>query len=121
MLGIIAGAGDLPFAVAEAAMDEGKSVFILALKGVVEESDFAAYPHASVSVGELGKIISTFKDAGCANITLAGKVTRPEVSQLRLDWKGMMALPGVLAASLKGDDALLRSLVGVLEIGRAHV
>ena len=49
MLGIIAGAGDLPFAVAEAAMDEGKSVFILALKGVVEESDFAAYPHASVS------------------------------------------------------------------------
>src|SRR6185437_13315994 len=43
------------------------------------------------------------------------KVSRPKWSDISLDAKAMMKLPKVMAAALKGDDALLRSLVDIFE------
>jgi DUF1009 family protein len=68
-----------------------------------------------MSLGEPGRAFKAFRAHGCGDITLAGKVQRPRFSDLRLDTKGMMIAPRVIAAALKGDDALLRSLVDVFE------
>jgi DUF1009 family protein len=114
-LGIIAGGGELPLALARAAEADGRAVFVLALEGMAAAGDVAAFPHAFASLGELGKALKLLKEAGCSEVTLAGKVARPEFSKLKVDMKGAWALPKIAAAALKGDDALLRSLVGIFE------
>src|SRR6266436_4552533 len=113
-LGIIAGGGELPVAIAHAAQSEGRAVFVLALGGMASP-EVQTFPHAWVSLGELGKAIKLLKEAQCSEITLAGKVARPEFSKLKLDARGALALPRVMAAALKGDDALLRTMLSIFE------
>ena len=114
-LGIIAGSGELPFAIAEAARSEGRPIFVLALEGVTAANAVTTFPHAWVSLGELGKAIKHLHDAGCSEITFAGKVTRPEFAKLKLDARGALALPRVMAAAMKGDDAVQRAILSLFE------
>ena len=114
-LGIIAGGGELPIAIAQAAQDGGRAIFVVALDGMALPSDVNAFPHDFVSLGELGKAIKLLQRAGCEEVTLAGKVARPEFTELRLDARGALALPRIMAAALKGDDALLRTLLAIFE------
>jgi len=113
-LGIIAGGGELPRAIAKSARAGGRSVFVLALNGMT--GDWARdYPHESVALGELGRAFRAFKAHDCSDITLAGKVQRPKFSEIKLDARAVLAAPRVIAAALKGDDALLRAVVDMFE------
>ncbi len=113
-LGIIAGLGELPVAIAENATATGQGVYVLRLKGF-EEPRLASYPGSVVGIGEVGGAISRFRDAGCRDIVFAGIVRRPNFSDLKLDLKGAALLPRVISEARKGDDALLRVLVGEFE------
>ena len=113
-LGIIAGLGDLPVSIAEQARDAGRDVYILRIDGFVEPK-LDAFNGEIVGVGEIGKQIKLLKAAGCEEIVFAGVVKRPDFSKLKLDMRGTMLLPKVIAAARKGDDALLRSLLGAFE------
>jgi len=115
VLGLIAGGGELPRAVAEAARQAGRSVFVVPLVGSVAEEWVKDFPHEFLSPGEPGRIIKALKGAGAADVLLAGRVDRPKFSELKLDAKGMMLLPKAVAAAKKGDDALLRFIVGICE------
>ena len=113
-LGLIAGGGDLPRAVAQSARAAGRPVFVVALRGMC--GDWAEeFPHEWVSLGEPGRALKTLGNAGTKEVLLVGKVERPKFSELKLDAKGVMILPRVVAAARQGDDALLRMLVGILE------
>jgi DUF1009 family protein len=114
-LGIIAGSGDLPLAIAEAAEADGRNVFVIALEGMANEDHVIRFPHGTASPGELGKMLRLLRDAGCSEVTLAGRVPRPEFTSLKLDARGALALPKVIAAAARGDDALLRALVDIFE------
>jgi DUF1009 family protein len=114
-LGIIAGSGRLPLAVAEAAQHDGRAVFVLALEGMAVPEDVSLFPHGWASLGEIGKAIELLKRAGCSELTMAGKVPRPEFSKLKLDARGALALPRVIAAAMKGDDALHRTMMTIFE------
>lgn len=114
-LGIIVGAGELPIAIARAAKSDGREVFLLGLEGVTDPTVIEPFPHAFTGLGELGKAIKLLRDAQCSEITFAGKVARVEFSKLKLDAKGALALPRILAAAIKGDDALLRALLAMFE------
>jgi UDP-2,3-diacylglucosamine hydrolase len=113
-LGLIAGLGDLPVAIAENAMATGQGVHVLRLKGF-EEPRLAAYPGSVVGLGEIGAVISRLRAAGCKDLVFAGIVKRPNFSDLKLDLKGAALLPRVLSEARKGDDALLRVLVNEFE------
>ncbi len=113
-LGIIAGGGELPRAIAESARASGRKVFVLGLNGMT--GPWAQeFPNETVSLGELGRAIKALRGHECSDVTLAGKVQRPKFSEIRLDAKAMLAAPRVIAAALKGDDALLRSVVYMFE------
>jgi DUF1009 family protein len=113
-LGIVAGGGELPHAIANSARAGGRDVFVLVLAGMTD--DWAKdFPHESVALGELGKAMKALKAHGCSDVTLAGKVQRPKFSEIKLDTKAVLAAPRVLAAAIKGDDALLRSVVDMFE------
>ena len=113
-LGLIAGGGDLPRAVAESVAQSGGSVFVVGLRGMC--GDWAEkFPHEWVSLGEPGKALKALKTVDADRVLLAGRVERPKFSELKLDTKGVMVLPKVVAAARHGDDALLRLLVGLFE------
>ena len=114
-LGIIAGGGDLPRAVAQSAREAGRDVFVVALRGSVTETWVEDFPHEWISLGEPGRALKVLTAAGVRDILLAGRVDRPKFSDLKLDTKGMMILPKVIAAARQGDDALLRVMVDIFE------
>jgi DUF1009 family protein len=113
-LGIIAGGGDLPRAIAESATESGRKVCVVALLGSAEDW-VAHYAHQWASGGEVSKINNFLREQNCTEVLLAGKVARPKWSEIKLDARGAMRLPATIAAALKGDDALLRHLVAMFE------
>jgi len=119
-LGIIAGGGDLPLAIAECATESGRGVFIAALQGMADEG-VARFAHGWASIGEAGKILKLLRQNGCDDILLAGKVSRPKWADVKFDAKGLMVLPKVVAAGLKGDDSILRLLVSNIEAEGFHI
>ena len=114
-LGLIAGGGDLPRAAAFAARQAGREVFVVPLVGSVTEDWIAEFPHEWLSPGEPGRIIKAMKSHGVSEVLMCGRVDRPKFSELKLDAKGMLLLPKAVAAARKGDDALLRFIVGICE------
>ena len=119
-LGIIAGGGDLPLAIAECATEAGRAVFIAALQGMAGEG-VTKFAHDWASIGEAGKILKLLRDHGCDDVLLAGKVSRPKWADVKFDAKGLMVLPKVVAAGLKGDDSILRLLVSNIEAEGFHI
>ena len=113
-LGIIAGLGQLPVRVAEAATARGQGVYVLRMKGF-EEPNLLSFPGETVGIAELGKAFKAFRNAGCKQVCFAGIVKRPDFQSLKPDLKGMSLLPKAVAAARKGDDALLTFMIGVFE------
>ena len=113
-LGIVAGGGDLPMAVARRCQAEGRPFFIVRIKGFAD-SALGRYEGADSRIGEFGRTIKLLKAAGCEAVCFAGVVQRPDFRDMKPDLKGAAVLPGMIAAATKGDDALLRYVLGVFE------
>jgi hypothetical protein len=113
-LGLIAGGGELPRAVAESVKETGGDVFVVGLRGLCG-AWAENFPHEWVSLGEPGRALKGLKAAGADRVLLAGRVDRPKFGELKLDTRGVLVLPKVLAAARQGDDALLRLLVDLFE------
>ncbi len=114
-LGLIAGGGELPRAVAHAVKAAGREVFVIALAGSVTEDWINVFPHEFLSPGEPGRIIKALRGAGAAQVLLCGRVDRPKFNEMKLDAKGVLLLPRAIAAAKKGDDSLLRFIVRICE------
>ena len=113
-LGLIAGSGRLPVEIAEHCRRTARPLFVVRLRGFAGP-ELAAFEGADVGVAELGKCMKALRKAGCEAVCFAGGVSRPDFAQLKPDLRGLAALPGAIAAARKGDDALLRFLVGEFE------
>jgi DUF1009 family protein len=113
-LGIIAGGGDLPRAIAENAAEGGRKVCIVALRGSAEPW-VSGYSHEWVGAGEVRRINDFLHSQDCKEVLLAGRVMRPKWSDIKVDALGALRLPATIMAALKGDDALLRHLVSMFE------
>jgi len=113
-IGIIAGGGQFPLLLCRAAKDRGVCVVVTALE---ENADPALSGLADelvwIRMGQLGRLISTFKRNGVEKAILAGTVTKPSIfsGRWRPDRKFLSILPKVKNLH---DDHLLRFLAGVL-------
>lgn len=114
-LGLCAGGGDVPSAVAERALGEGREVHILAFDGVTDPELLARFSHDIIQFDRPGHILSCLKKAQCEDICMVGGIARPDFKKLRPDFTGISLLPKVIAAARKGDDALLQLLVDFFE------
>lgn len=113
-LGIIAGGGPLPLAVADAALSMGRAVFIVGLEDNADQG-IAAYPHGWARIGAIGKCLSLLKNAGCTEVTMVGPVKRPDLRKIVPDALGFKLLPRFVKLLAQGDDGLLRGVVDLLE------
>lgn len=117
-LGLIAGSGRLPFEVAEAAVERGLD---LALVAVEDNTDPAIErvcdgPRIWIAPGELGRLIDFLKECGVREAVLAGAVAKREIlrdpSRLRPDGRAIAVLGRLVG---RGDDALLRAVAAEIE------
>ena len=113
-LGLIAGGGALPLAIAARCEAEGRPVFVVRLTSFADPH-LIRYPGLEAGLAEIGKVLAALKVAGCTAVCFAGTVSRPDFKALKPDLKGAMELPGIIAAATKGDDALLRKILSVFE------
>lgn len=113
-LGLIAGGGDLPAAVAARCDAEGRPVFLIRLAGFADPH-LIRWPGAEFGMAQIGAILKALKTEGCTTVCLAGVVNRPDFKTLKPDLKGATLLPGIVSAAAKGDDALLRKILSVFE------
>ena len=117
-LGLIAGNGRFPFLLLDAARAHGLQVVVAAIK---EETDTemdaraAADPGIRVhwlSLGELSRLIETFKAEGVARAVMAGQVKHKQIfSSIRPDWRLAKLL---LNLRTRSTDVLLGAVAKVL-------
>jgi UDP-2,3-diacylglucosamine hydrolase len=113
-LGLIAGNGRFPFLVLDAARARGLDVVVAAIK---EETfpEIEARGAAAVhwlSLGELSKLIETFKREGVSRAVMAGQVKHKQIfSSIRPDWRLAKLL---LSLRTRNTDALLGAVAKVL-------
>jgi DUF1009 family protein len=113
-LGLIAGNGKFPFLVLDAARAQGFEVVVAAIKeeALAEiESKGAASVHW-LSLGELSKLIDTFKAAGVTRAVMAGQVKHKQIfSAIKPDWRLAKLL---LSLGTRNTDSLLGAVAKVL-------
>ena len=68
----------------------------------------------SVTLGQFGKIINILLKNNCKKVLFAGKVHKPNLSKLRLDFKGIYYIPRIIKASKLGDAAILKEIIKIL-------
>src|ERR1700736_5966677 len=117
-LGLIAGNGRFPFLLLDAARAHSLTVVVAAIK---EETDpeidtrAAADPNIHVhwlSLGELSRLIDTFKAEGVTRATMAGQVKHKQIfSSIRPDWRLDKLL---LNLRTRNTDMLLGAIAKVL-------
>jgi len=118
ILGLIAGNGRFPFVLLDAARAEGLSVVVAAIR---EETDpeidarAAADPAIRVhwlSLGELSRLIDTFRAEGVTRAVMAGQVKHTQIfSSIRPDWRLAKLL---LNLRTRNTDMLLGAVAKVL-------
>jgi DUF1009 family protein len=114
-VGIVAGGGALPFAVADSLAARGCGAVIFALKGACDPERVARFRHHWISVGQIGKATKLFRSEGCRDLIFLGSLARPALSEIRLDWGTLRVMGHVVAAFRGGDDHLLSGIGRILE------
>lgn len=105
----------LPAAVIEAAIGNGRDVFVLAFEGETDPGLITGYDHAWVKLGAVGRSIKLLHQASVDDVVLIGAINRPSLGTLKLDMRGMQLLAKLGLRAAKGDDHLLSTIVRELE------
>jgi len=119
-LGLIAGNGRFPFLVLDAARAQGNEVIVAAIK---EETDPAIENNGTkvhwLSLGELSKLIDTFKAEGITRALMAGQVKHKQIfSSIRPDWRLAKLL---LSLGTRNTDSLIGAVAKALEDEGIHL
>jgi DUF1009 family protein len=120
-LGLIAGNGNFPLLLLDAARAQGAQVVVAAIKEETSpliENRGAAAVHW-LSLGELGKLIETFKREGVSTAIMAGQVKHKQIfSAIRPDWRLAKVL---FSLGTKNTDSLIGAVAKVLEDEGIHL
>lgn len=114
-VGVIAGGGTMPFAVADSLAKRGIAAVILALKGACDPVEVERFRHHWISVGQIGKATKLLRSEGCRDLIFIGSLARPALSDIRLDWGTLRVMGNVVASFRGGDDHLLSGIGRIFE------
>jgi DUF1009 family protein len=114
-IGVVAGGGAMPFAVADSLIARGNNPVLFALRGACDPVRVERFRHHWISIGQYGRAVSLFRAERCRDLLFIGSLVRPGLSEIRLDWGTLRILGRVLAAFRGGDDHLLSGIGGILE------
>jgi hypothetical protein len=111
---LIAGNGQFPFLVLEAAREQGIEMAVIAIKEEASpELEKVAKRLHWVSLGELSRTLELLHDEGVTHAVMAGQVKHNKIfSSIRPDWKLAKLL---FSLPLKNTDSLIGAVARVLE------
>ncbi|HEY6351273.1 MAG TPA: UDP-2,3-diacylglucosamine diphosphatase LpxI [Candidatus Angelobacter sp.] len=118
---MIAGNGTFPLLLLDAALAQGAEVIVAAIKEetspLIEKRGAAAVYW--MSLGELGKLIDTFKKEGVQTAIMAGQVKHKQIfSSIRPDWRLAKIL---FSLATRNTDSLIGAVAKVLEEEGIHL
>ena len=112
MIGLFLGSTDFPKLILNKIKKNKKKYFIIDLTLNNEfKKDKNSY---FISIGQFGKILSAIKENKCNKVLFAGKINKPKISSIKLDFKGFFYIPRIIKASKLGDAAILKELIRIL-------
>ncbi len=115
MIGLIAGSGELPFAVAAEVRAGGLGLVVFALKGLAGEGLAGlADEYQLVEVGKLGKLITSIKKSGVQQVVLAGKVSKTLLYKMNIV-PDVRAVKFLFSLKDRKDDTIMAAFLGELE------
>ncbi|HSM87246.1 MAG TPA: UDP-2,3-diacylglucosamine diphosphatase LpxI [Candidatus Limnocylindrales bacterium] len=120
-LGLIAGNGSFPLLLLDAARAQGAQVVVAAIREetspLIEQRGAAAVHW--MSLGELSKLIETFKKEGVHTAIMAGQVKHKQIfSSIRPDWRLAKVL---FSLGTRNTDSLIGAVARVLEDEGIHL
>ena len=113
-IGLIAGNGKFPFLVLDAARSKGMEVVVAAIREETfpEIENHGAAAVYWLSLGELSKLIETFKREGVTRAIMAGQVRHKQIfSSIKPDWRLAKVL---LSLTTRNTDSLIGAVTKVL-------
>ncbi|MGC2812019.1 MAG: UDP-2,3-diacylglucosamine diphosphatase LpxI [Bradyrhizobium sp.] len=116
-VGLIAGGGVMPFAVADSLSARGIDPVLFALRGACDPVRVERFRHHWISVGQIGRAVKLFRAENCRDLVFIGTLVRPALSEIRLDWTTLRVIGRVWASFRGGDDHLLSGIGDILERG----
>ena len=114
-VGLIAGGGVMPFAVADSLSARGINPVLFALRGACDPVRVERFRHHWISVGQIGRAVKLFRAENCRDLVFIGTLVRPALSEIRLDWTTLRVIGRVWASFRGGDDHLLSGIGDILE------
>ena len=114
-IGLIAGGGVLPFAVADSLIARNISPTLFALQGFCDPKAVGRFRHHWISIGQLGRLMRLLRAENCRELVFIGALVRPALSDIRLDWGTIRVMRSIWAAFRGGDDHLLSGIAGIFE------
>lgn len=113
-VGLIAGNGRFPFLVLQAARSQGIEMVVVAIKEeTFPEIEKEAKTVHWMSLGQLGKLVKTFKSEGVKRAVMAGQVKHRQIfSNIVPDMKMLQMLARL---TTKSTDSLIGAVASVLE------
>lgn len=116
-VGIVAGGGKLPEAVASSLEVQDHKPFVVILEGEADPAGpLGSHDHALLKLEHFAELVPLLKRNGVTHLVLAGEVKRrPKLSALRLNASLLAALPRLAIELSLGDDGLLRAILRYIE------
>jgi len=112
-LGLIAGNGQFPFLVLEEARRQSVDVVVAAIKEeTFPEIESCGYPVHWLGLGQLGKLIKLFKDAGIDKAIMAGQVKHIQIFGSSLPDMTMIRM--LAGLKQKNTDAIIGAVADTL-------
>lgn len=130
MVGILAGWGRFPVAVAEAVKRRGGRTAILSIRDHADAAlEHLADHHGFVGVAEIGKAIEFFQRHGCGRATMAGKIHKTTLFAKRAwlrhlpDWTGLKTFwPHFVSRRRDNrDDSLLGAITAAFDAAGVRI
>ncbi len=120
-LAIICGGGSLPAAVADAVARRGRRPVMFGIKGWADAAAINRYAHHWIAIGQAGRFFRLARAENCREALFIGTLLRPPITQLRLDWQTIRAMPRLIRAYRGGDDKLISGVASIAESGGLRV
>ena len=111
MIGLFLGSTHFPELIIKKFRRDNKKYFIFDL---TKNNKFKKNKNSNyISIGQFGKILELIKKKKCNKVLFAGKIDKPKLSSLRLDFKGFYYLPRIIKDYKSGDVSILKELVKI--------
>lgn len=107
---MLAGSGNMPVEIIKHCKEKGIEVYAIGLETFASEEQLEGTPHCFAKLGEVGKMVKTFRNNNIQDVVFAGGIKRPSFKEIIPDWEGMKMLTK-LAIKKLSDDNLFRAII----------